>query len=101
MTSFDTILPLFVHRTFHWDAAAAAGAISLPPTLPSSFGPAIGGLSDRFGPRKVALIGFALALLGVVRKSKLYQMQSVMLCGLLVLHWYMLVLVITRTTSLS
>lgn len=86
LTSFDAILPLFVHRTFHWNAAAA-GAIFLTLTVPSMTGPAIGALADRYGPRRIALIGFALmtpafALLGLVGKAALADIIG--LCTLLV-----------------
>ena len=73
--SFDAILPLFVKRTFHW-SSSGAGLIFLAITVPSLMGTFIGALSDRYGTRKVSLVGFALttpslALLGVVTDDKL------------------------------
>lgn len=73
--SFDAILPMFVKRTFHWNSAGA-GLIFLAITVPSLLGTAIGGISDRYGTRRVSLVGFALtapslALLGVVRGDML------------------------------
>lgn len=73
--AFDAILPMFVKRTFHWNSAGA-GLIFLAITVPSLLGTAIGGISDRYGTRRVSLVGFALttpslALLGVVRDDML------------------------------
>ena len=73
--TFDAILPMFVKRTFHWNSAGA-GLIFLAITVPSVLGTAIGGISDRYGTRRVSLVGFALttpslALLGVVRDDML------------------------------
>jgi len=87
VTSFDAVLPLFVQRTFHWDAAAVGG-IFLTLTIPSLLGPGIGALSDRFGPRIIALFGFglcipALAFLGIIRHNAIVDVIG--LCILLVL----------------
>lgn len=73
--TFDAILPMFVKRTFHWNSAGA-GLIFLALTVPSLLGTAIGGISDRYGTRRISLVGFALttpslALLGVVRDDML------------------------------
>lgn len=73
--TFDAILPMFVKRTFHWNSAGA-GLIFLAITVPSLLGTAIGGISDRYGTRRVSLVGFALttpslALLGVVHNDTL------------------------------
>lgn len=83
--AFDGVLPLFVHRTFGWDSIGA-GVIFLPITVPALLGPLIGALSDRLGPRMVALGGFALAtpsiaLLGLVTHNSVEQ--AVLLCCLL------------------
>lgn len=76
-TGFDAILPIFVRTTFHWKADAA-GAIFLTVTAPFVFAPAIGALTDRYGPRSVALSGFviiipSLALLGLVQHNVLRE----------------------------
>lgn len=73
--SFDAILPMFVKRTLHWDSAGA-GLIFLALTVPSLFGTVIGGISDRYGARRVSLVGFALTtpslvLLGLVHDNTL------------------------------
>lgn len=73
--SFDAILPIFVKQMFQWDSAGA-GLIFLAITVPSILGTTIGGISDRYGARRVSLAGFALAtpslaLLGVVHDDML------------------------------
>ena len=85
--AFDSVLPLFVKKTFGWNPAAA-GLIFLAIALPSILGPLAGALADRFGPRPVALAGFAiatpaLALVGLVRDGAV-GMQA-LLCILLTL----------------
>lgn len=77
LCGFDGILPLFVHRTLGWDSIGA-GVIFVPLTLPALLGPLLGAMSDRFGPRIVALGGFALAtpsiaLLGFVTHKSVEQ----------------------------
>ena len=72
--SFDATLPMFVKRTFHWNSAGA-GLIFLAITVPSLLGTVIGGISDRYGTRRVSLVGFvltipSLALLGVVHDDR-------------------------------
>ena len=82
---FDTVLPLFVKRMFHWDSTGA-GLIFLCITIPTILGPLVGQLSDRFGPRKMTLIGFvvttpSLGLMGLVRNDSLES--KIGLCALL------------------
>ncbi|KAL8823997.1 MAG: hypothetical protein Q9191_005379 [Dirinaria sp. TL-2023a] len=60
LTSFDSILPLFVERTFNWESLAS-GAIFMALALPSVFGGMAGTLSDKFGARVVVLVGFVLS----------------------------------------
>ena len=62
--SFDGILPQFVKRTFNWDSFGA-GIIFLAFSTPALLGTVYGALSDRYGPRNVALIGFIIATLGL------------------------------------
>ena len=87
LTSFDGILPLFVQRTFDWDSSAS-GTVFIALALPSVFGGLAGTLSDRFGARLVALIGFVcssvmIALMFLVDHNS--TQQVVLLCALLVL----------------
>ena len=87
LTSFDSILPLFVQRTFNWESSAS-GAIFMALALPSVFGGLAGTLSDRFGARVVVLVGFVfssimIALMCMVNHHSVQQV--VLLCALLVL----------------
>ena len=87
LTSFDGILPLFVHRTFNWKSSAS-GAVFIAITMPSLFGGVAGTLSDRFGARVVALAGFVfssvmIALMSLVDHNSVQQV--VLLSALLVL----------------
>lgn len=71
IVAFDTILPLFVMKTFHWKATAS-GLIFLAITVPSLLSTFIGMLSDRYGARITSLSGFAvvtpaLGLLGLCK----------------------------------
>ena len=87
LTSFDGILPLFVHRTFDWESGAS-GTIFIALTVPSLFGGMAGTLSDRFGARVVAFAGFVfssimIALMCLVNHNSIQQV--VLLSVLLVL----------------
>lgn len=84
ISSFDTVLTLFVKRTFLW-SSTGAGLILLAVALPSTIGTIVGYLSDRFGTRSVALFGFGmtmpcLALLGVITDGNTpYQVALIVL----------------------
>lgn len=97
LTSFDSILPLFVRDTFRWNSTGA-GLIFLPIVIPTFFGPFIGHLSDKQGPRWYATAGFILAcpiliLLRLVDHDSLKQ--KVLLCALLCLIGLGLTLALT------
>jgi MFS family permease len=97
LTSFDSILPLFVRDTFHWNSIGA-GLIFLPIVAASFGGPVIGSLSDKYGPRWFATAGFVLAcpfliLLRLVDNDSINH--KVMLCAFLVLVGAGLTLAIT------
>lgn len=84
-TAFDGILPLFVIRTFGWNASGA-GLIFLAITCPSIFGVVFGLLSDQFGPKKVSLTGFGITTLslGLLSLTANNRVSSqVLLCVLL------------------
>ena len=82
--AFDAILPLFVKRTFGW-GSTGAGCIFLAITIPSVIGPIVGSSADRYGTKRVALLGFMvaspfLALLGLVTGSEpFYQALLIIL----------------------
>lgn len=97
LTSFDSVLPLFTKTTFGWNATGA-GLIFLPIVVPTFFGPFIGHLSDKQGPRWYATAGFAgccpfLILLRLVDHDTLRQ--KVLLCALLALIGLFLTLALT------
>lgn len=97
LTSFDTILPLFVRDTFHW-TSLGAGLSFLPIVVPAFLGPIFGYLSDKHGPRWYATAGFALAcpfliLLRLVHEDTLEQ--KVLLCALLALIGLCLTMMLT------
>jgi MFS family permease len=95
MTAFDSVLPLFVQDTFHWDSIGA-GLVFLAIFIPSFLSPLIGWISDRHGPRWLTVCGFMFAipfwiLLRLVTHDSLGQ--KVLLCALLSLIGLALTLV--------
>ncbi|SLM38729.1 mfs general substrate transporter [Lasallia pustulata] len=95
--AFDGVLTHFVKLTFHWNSLDA-GLIFLCLAIPALTGPLVGQLSDRFGPRWIAVAGFALTappliLLRLVEKDAVEQ--KVLLCGLLVLCGCTLILIVS------
>ncbi|KAI9880794.1 MAG: hypothetical protein M1830_000230 [Pleopsidium flavum] len=94
-TSFDSVLPLFVNRTFGW-SSTGAGLIFLALIVPSFSAPLVGKASDKYGSRWLATTGFILALpflvlLRLVTHDSLQQI--VLLCALLALLGFSLTLV--------
>ena len=86
LACIDSILPLFVKRTFDW-TATGAGTIFLTITCPSLFGTVFGALADRYGSRLVSLLGFglttlSLGLMGLVKNNEI--LDKVLLCVFLV-----------------
>lgn len=87
LASFDAFLPLFVERRFDW-GSLGAGLVFLNIAIPALIGPLAGKISDRYGPRRVALAGcvftapplFLLRLVGYNNPR-----QIVLMCALLVL----------------
>lgn len=59
--SWDTVLPLFVKSTFHWDSTAA-GLVFFCIFIPGLAAPVVGALSDRYGARWPSLAGFVLSI---------------------------------------
>ncbi|KAF1974196.1 MFS transporter-like protein [Bimuria novae-zelandiae CBS 107.79] len=61
MSAFDSVLTIHVADTFHWSSTGAA-LLFLPIVIPSFLGPVFGWLSDRYGGRYLATLGFLCAL---------------------------------------
>ncbi|KAK3674180.1 hypothetical protein LTR78_006027 [Recurvomyces mirabilis] len=97
LTAFDSMLPLYVRDTFHWNSTGA-GLIFLPIVVVSFLGPLIGRASDQVGPRWFATAGFVIGcpfimLMRLVDHNSLTQ--KVLLCALLALFGLAMTLVIT------
>lgn len=84
VASFDGILAQFVKRTFNFDSSGV-GLIFLALTIPALFGTAFGALSDRYGPRNVALAGFATAALGLGLSALITNKSKAQIVGLSIL----------------
>jgi MFS family permease len=87
MAVFDAVLPLFVHRTFHWNSDGA-GLMFLAITIPTFLSPLVGWLADKHGPRWYVVAGYALAtiplvLLRLITENTLHD--KILLCALLAL----------------
>ncbi|KAF7874282.1 hypothetical protein EAF04_002954 [Stromatinia cepivora] len=87
MSSFDSVIPLFVRDTFHWNSVGA-GLIFLALMVPCFAAPIVGWACDRYGPRWPCVAGFCFAvpfwvLLRLVTYDSLNQ--KVLLCALLAL----------------
>lgn len=85
--SFDTVLPLYAHRTFNW-YSTGAGLLFLPIIAPSFLSPLTGWISDRYGAKYPTAAGFLLTLPGFVLLRLVTHnsvSQVVLLCGLLAL----------------
>lgn len=86
LAAFDGVLPLYVKSLFHWDSLDA-GLMFLCIAIPALTGPLVGKLSDKVGPRWIAVAGCTLTappliLLRMVAHDS--TEHKVLLCGLLV-----------------
>ncbi|KAL8710663.1 MAG: hypothetical protein Q9225_007253 [Loekoesia sp. 1 TL-2023] len=86
LAAFDGVLPLYVKKLFGWDSLAA-GLIFLCLAIPALTGPLVGKLSDKVGPRWIAVAGCSmtappLILLRLVAHDSMEQ--KILLCGLLI-----------------
>ncbi|KAL8921906.1 MAG: hypothetical protein Q9208_005510 [Pyrenodesmia sp. 3 TL-2023] len=82
--AFDSILPLFVQKTFGWETSGG-GTVFLALTIPALAAPVVGAFSDRLGARVVVLAGFAISTLSLALLSLVGQDSvgnTMMLCPL-------------------
>ncbi|KAL4933274.1 MFS transporter [Aspergillus undulatus] len=89
LTSFDSVLPLFVEETFNWQQTAQ-GLIFIPLTIPHLIDPVIGFINDHYPSSRRYLAGGAffaavpfLVCLRFVQDSSIRHI--VLLCALLAL----------------
>ena len=61
MSAFDSVVPLYVNKVFHWNSEAS-GLIFLAVIVPNFAAPAVGWLSDNYGSRWLAVGGFIIAI---------------------------------------
>jgi MFS family permease len=95
MTAFDSVIPLYVQQIFHWNSVGA-GLVFLALIIPSFAAPAVGWVSDRYGPRWLTVAGFVIALpFWVLLRLVTYNTlgQKVLLCALMALIGISLTLV--------
>ena len=95
LASFDSVLPLYVKNTFHWNSTGA-GLIFICLVIPQFVAPIVGHLSDRSGPRAPTTIGlFGAIPFWVCLRFVTYDSisQKVLLCAMLSLIGFCLTLV--------
>jgi MFS family permease len=95
LASFDSVLPLYVKNTFHWNSTGA-GLIFICLVIPQFVAPIVGYLSDRSGPRAPTTIGlFGAIPFWVCLRFVTYDSisQKVLLCAMLSLIGFCLTLV--------
>ena len=86
LAAFDGVLPLYVKRIFGWNSLEA-GSIFLCLAIPALTGPLVGTLTDKVGPRWIAVAGCSLTappliLLRLVDHDSMEQ--KFLLCALLI-----------------
>ncbi|KAM7200162.1 Major facilitator superfamily domain containing protein [Rhypophila sp. PSN 637] len=85
--AFDTVVPIHIKDTFHWNSTAA-GIIFICVTVPAFGSPLVGKLSDRYGAKWLSFAGFVtsvppLVCLRFVTENTIQH--KVLLCVLLTL----------------
>ncbi|MCJ1279563.1 hypothetical protein MMC21_007387, partial [Puttea exsequens] len=101
LTAFDGVLPLYVKKTFGWNSFES-GLIFLCLAIPALTGPLVGNLSDKIGPRWIAVAGFSLSappliLLRFVDHDSLHQ--KILLCCLLTACGLTLILIVPAVAA--
>lgn len=95
LASFDSVLPLYVKNTFHWNSTGA-GLIFICLVIPQFVAPLVGFISDRSGPRAPTTIGlFGSIPFWVCLRFVTYDSieQKVLLCSMLTMIGFCLTLV--------
>ena len=101
LAAFDGVLPLYVKHVFSW-SSLNAGLIFMCLAIPALTGPLVGNLSDRIGPRWIAVAGCALTtppliLLRLVNHDSFEQ--KILLCVLLVCCGFTLILIVSPVAA--
>ncbi|KAL8826460.1 MAG: hypothetical protein Q9170_007393 [Blastenia crenularia] len=101
LAAFDGVLPLYVKTLFGWNSLNA-GLIFLCLAIPALTGPLVGKLSDKVGPRWIAVAGCSLTappliLLRLVAHDS--TEQKILLCGLLVCCGFTLILIVSPVAA--
>ncbi|KAL8682512.1 MAG: hypothetical protein Q9186_001459 [Xanthomendoza sp. 1 TL-2023] len=101
LAAFDGVLPLYVKKIFGWNSLEA-GLIFLCLAIPALTGPLVGKLSDKVGPRWIAVAGCSLTappliLLRFVTHNSMEQ--KILLCGLLVCCAVSLILIVSPVAA--
>lgn len=84
LTSFDGVLGLFVKESFGFDSTGV-GLVFLAISVPALLSTLVGTLADRYGPRRVALSGYATAALGLALLTLITHKSKPQIVGLNVL----------------
>ena len=97
LATFDSVLPLYVRDTFHWDSLGA-GLIFICLVAPQFGSPLVGILSDRYGSRAIASTGLLgcvpiWILLRLVNYNSIHQ--KVLLSAPLILMGIFLTMILT------
>ena len=101
LAAFDGVLPLYLNHLFHW-SSLNAGLIFMCLAIPALTGPLVGNLSDRLGPRWIAVAGCSLTtppliLLRLVNHNS--WEQKILLCILLVACGFTLILIVSPVAA--
>ncbi|KAL8909536.1 MAG: hypothetical protein Q9171_005015 [Xanthocarpia ochracea] len=101
LAAFDGVLPLYVKKLFGWNSLEA-GLIFLCLAIPALTGPIVGQLSDKLGPRWIAVAGCSLTapplvLLRLVDHDSIEQ--KILLCALLVCCGFTLILIVSPVAA--
>ncbi|KAL8969692.1 MAG: hypothetical protein Q9197_004202 [Variospora fuerteventurae] len=101
LAAFDGVLPLYVKSLFGWNSLKA-GLIFLCLAIPALTGPLVGKLSDKIGPRWIAVAGCALTappliLLRLVAHDSVKQ--KFLLCAMLICCGFTLILIVSPVAA--